>query len=358
MALGVFHLGVPGGFRHHKLFCEFDPVLGWVKKAGHTGRHETGEYSVTESMNSKGLRGPEYPYEKPAGEFRVLFLGDSITEGYTVEFGQVFTEVMKSRLNGGASRRPDGRVYQAINAGTGGYSTDQELLFFEREGKKYSPALVVLVFCENDVWYNARPAYHRGDKPQFILNPEGKATFQNVRFPQAPPAPTASPAKTSWLKKFRVYNLFHEGMGQMRPDRRALPDEFRVWKKDYDSETMEAWKVTAALLDKLRETVSAEGSDLLVFFAPAWAVVQGIDFRGAGGFYQLASENYDADKVAGLLRAICEEKGIVYLDPTEEMRIIAKAEGSLFFKRDGHWNAKGHKAVGEILWRYVLQNQS
>lgn len=37
-------------------------------------------------MNSKGIRGPEYPYEKPPEEFRILFLGDSYAEGYAVEF--------------------------------------------------------------------------------------------------------------------------------------------------------------------------------------------------------------------------------------------------------------------------------
>ena len=117
--------------RHHQLFCEYHPVLGWQKKPNFSGIHVGPKevYRVRETMNSKGIRGPEYPYEKPAQEFRIVALGDSFAEGYTVEFEDLFSEVLKRRLN-----RDQRRPVQVINAGTGGYSTDQELLWFTTEG--------------------------------------------------------------------------------------------------------------------------------------------------------------------------------------------------------------------------------
>ena len=58
----------------------YDPLLGWRNipnwKAT-TQRHKL-------TINSRGLRGPEHPYEKPRGTFRIMVLGDSFTWGYGV----------------------------------------------------------------------------------------------------------------------------------------------------------------------------------------------------------------------------------------------------------------------------------
>ena len=116
---------------HHRLFCRYDPLYGWSKIPGFAADRITREYRVRERFNSRGLRGPEYPYEKPGNEYRILVLGDSSAEGYSVEFEQLFSELLERGL---AAR--SGRRIEAINAGTGGWSTDQELLFFEHEGVK------------------------------------------------------------------------------------------------------------------------------------------------------------------------------------------------------------------------------
>src|SRR5262245_4705138 len=99
---------------HHRLVCEYDPLLGWRKIANASKRYVTAEYDIDEKINARGLRGPEFPYEKPAGVLRILVLGDSFVEGYTVEEREIFTEVMKNAL--------EARLHtpvEVINAGTG-----------------------------------------------------------------------------------------------------------------------------------------------------------------------------------------------------------------------------------------------
>src|SRR6185503_75564 len=142
----------------------YDPVVGWSKAPHLTGVYAPGEKRI-EVLNSRGLRGREYPYEKPANEYRVLVLGDSFAEGRLVGFHDTTFEVLERRLReaGGGPR------YEVIGAGTGGYSTDQAFLWFDEEGRRYSPDLVVLMFYENDVWYNAQPVSSRGNKPLFEL---------------------------------------------------------------------------------------------------------------------------------------------------------------------------------------------
>ena len=46
-----------------------------------------------------------------------------------------------------------------MNGGTAGYSTDQEMLFYETEGHRYQPRVVVLFFYYNDVVYNDRQEF-------------------------------------------------------------------------------------------------------------------------------------------------------------------------------------------------------
>lgn len=130
VALRALHLG---DVRDHRLFTTYHPVLGWTKIPNNTGVHSAPEYRVTETINSEGIRGPECSRVKSPGERRILVLGDSFAEGYTVEFDELFSEVLKHRLNARANDKD--YHYEVINTGTGGYSTDQELLLFQTLGK-------------------------------------------------------------------------------------------------------------------------------------------------------------------------------------------------------------------------------
>lgn len=185
MAIGIFYGSHAQTLGHHQLFMEYDPLLGWRKIPNITGKHVTPEYSILESMNSRGIRGPEYPYEKRDNEYRILVLGDSFAEGYTVEFHELFSEVLKYRLNSNKTER----YYEVINIGAGGYSTDQEFLLFQTEGKKYTPDLTILMFYDNDIWFNNQAKYWRGYKPLFQFNDDGTIRLTNVPVPKPDPAP-------------------------------------------------------------------------------------------------------------------------------------------------------------------------
>src|SRR5262249_42346881 len=148
---------------HQKLFVEYDSVRGWRNTPGAKGRYITEEYNNELEYNSHGIRGPERPYEKPAGTFRIVLLGDSYIEGYMVPLQERVSEVLERLLNAEST----GTHYEVIALGTAGYSSDQELLWLEQEGLRYHPDVVVNMFYANDVWYNAQSKYWRGSKPLF-----------------------------------------------------------------------------------------------------------------------------------------------------------------------------------------------
>ena len=65
---------------------EYDAIRGWKNKEDTTAYFVVQEDRVKSEIkiNSKGLRGPEYDYPKPAGVKRILLLGDSIAAGFEV----------------------------------------------------------------------------------------------------------------------------------------------------------------------------------------------------------------------------------------------------------------------------------
>ncbi|HKB15749.1 MAG TPA: hypothetical protein VKF62_06775, partial [Planctomycetota bacterium] len=73
---------LPG--RSHRIFLEHDPALGWKLRSGLRLERREARYASVETVNEMGFRTPLVPFEKPPGLRRVVLLGDSHTEGYTV----------------------------------------------------------------------------------------------------------------------------------------------------------------------------------------------------------------------------------------------------------------------------------
>lgn len=70
----------------------------------------------------------------------MVFLGDSFCEGYLVNDDEVFSAALEEM-------QPD---LAAINLGVAEYSTDQEYLLYQRDGVRFNPQLVVLLFFDNE----------------------------------------------------------------------------------------------------------------------------------------------------------------------------------------------------------------
>lgn len=375
---------------HHKLFNQYDPLLGWVHIPYGHGVHSTAEYQVSETFNSKGIRGPEYSYQKFEKTYRILILGDSFAEGYTVEFNELFSEVLARNLNGQGFRH-----FEVINTGTGGYSTDQELLLFQGEGRKYLPDLTILMFTANDVWFNNQPTYPRGYKPLFRVR-EGELVLSNVPVPppelnrhsDQPRTPGTERSllkvmkrwlsENSYLYEFvttRIKNVSYlyalairvglaedtRGVsGGTTSEAVPIPDEFRVWEKQYSPEIRDAWKITEALIRKLKGVTMSVGSELVVFYVPIGAAVYRDEWQSAKRKYGITDDDWSIDRDAAELRSICERANIDFIDPIqvfkEEAERVEKKGRRLYFSKDGHWNADGHRLVGKILFNHVKLN--
>jgi len=311
-------------YREQLNFWQYDATLGWKLRPGQSGSFRSPHFTIKVRNNRRSLRDREYAYERTATR-RVLVLGDSFTWGYGVEEDERFTELLES----GPEK------WEVINAGISGYSTDQELIWFESEGVKYRPDLVVLVFCGNDEQMNReRLVYDIYFKPRFRL--EGtNLVLENVPVPRA-----------RWRTRL-VYGLKRRSaLARLLSDRWFTLRE--AWCRGsaagvgtrrgsvaikengtFAKEKKEEYLLTRALIARLQAGAENIGAGFLVVTLPRWWT--------SPGTY---------------------EEFVEYLrqDGHDVLDVEALAEfdfKSMTIPGDGHWNAAGHRFVAEQIRKHI-----
>src|ERR1700730_7624423 len=177
-------------------FYRFDHDLGWTPLENVTRVEKENRYVV--HQNQFGLRAPDdMQLKRTSGRKRVLVLGDSYVWGVGASQEELFTAPEVSRTDA-----------ELINCGVSGYGTDQEYLFYLREGQKFDVDQVVVAFTlYNDVENNLNSKHYSYLKPYFTLN-DGQLVLHNdhVRY---------SAVDTFFRnlnRECRVWNLANQGL--------------------------------------------------------------------------------------------------------------------------------------------------
>jgi len=363
--------------REHKLFCQYHPVLGWEHLKNFEGQLVTEEYKTLERFNSRGIRGPEYSLKKNKNEYRILVVGDSFAEGYSVGFHELFSEVLKKELN----LLGVDRYFEVINAGVGGYSTDQEFLWFKEDGVKYHPDLVVVMFYGNDVWYNNQKRYWRGSKPLFVID-EDRLLLTNVPAPRINKEINQKKKQKVYfyirkIKDFlgrhsKIYSLFRyysikTKLFQFRSKNKTAGKgdilsnpffaELRIWRKDIDPAVQESWLITEKIFSAFKQSTDMHQVSLLVFYIPNAVEIYLERWQKTKIEYGLDEKRHDYSLARNKLGSICNNLDIFFIDPTEtfiEQSQRVKPE-ELYYKHDNHWNKDGHRLAGNILAAFVKE---
>jgi len=335
-------------------YTEYDPLLGWRKRPLSSVTYRRREYTVDVAINHLGQRDVEREYAAPAGVGRILALGDSFVEGYTVALSQTVAQVLE------ASLRRDGRRVDVLNAGTSGYSTDQEYLFYTTEGVRYSPRIVLLFFYYNDVLYNDRDHFAQQPKPLFADH-DGHLELVRRQVPlppegheRRPPAPGGS-ALLEWLHDRLLYGAPRAAralarLGLWEPlARPRTPLEIRVYERHPPAEIDAAWTKTADLLGALAGEAAAHGARLLVVYVPNRFEVDPRAWELTRILYGVDDAAWDRGAVARRLTGIGAARGFPVLDLTEPLRHEVHWWRGPYFDYDGHWNARGHATAAEAL---------
>lgn len=116
--------------------------IGYRNRPGLEGQF----YGAPVHINSLGMRDREVP-EKPAGEFRLMVLGDSVPFGIGVRYEDSFPRQLEMLLN---ERHPK-RRFRTLNMGVPSYNTEQELIQLQSMGLALRSDAVLLLFSNNDI---------------------------------------------------------------------------------------------------------------------------------------------------------------------------------------------------------------
>lgn len=164
VALRVTRLAPAKGL-HTVNQAEFDAVPGLFSPGQSLidWRHRSLPHRVT--INSLGYRSPEFPREKPHGEFRILVIGDSFTYGDFVDDENTLPALLEGEMLRACSN------VRVVNAGVGGTTVVSHAAMAARGGV-IDPDLVLLMFYENDVADLMDPLW-----PQLESNRKRKSEF-------------------------------------------------------------------------------------------------------------------------------------------------------------------------------------
>jgi lysophospholipase L1-like esterase len=302
--VGVFVLP---GQSHNKLFVQHDPHLGWRLRPGPPVKRRNRAYESVETVNTSGFRTPEVDVAKPAGVKRILVVGDSHAEGYTVNDDETCSRLVEKNL---AAALP----VQVISLGVGGFSTDQEFLSYLYYGRRFHPDLVLLLFCENDIVSNVADRYWRGRKPVFEKHGE-TLVLTGLPVPDERGTGLFSP---DLLQKSSLVVLL-EGILRnlaLKPGRDEVNRE-------------RGWEITRLILRDFAQVVKRDGGSL---------AVMNVNVADPGR----AAEDER-------LRAILAEFSIPYIKTA-----AAYTDDFTSYWVAGHWNQKGQRAVADVLTAPLL----
>ena len=348
-------------------YTEYDPLLGWRKRKMASATYKRREYTVEVKTNSQGLRDPERSLEPPPQTFRILALGDSFVEGYTVDLKDTVTKRLESRLN------DSGCAAEVINGGTAGYSTDQEYLFYRSDGARYRPSLVLLFFFWNDVIYLDRQDYFGTPKPAFEM---GDAQVKLHRYPvkekpkeassseDEKPEPVEGSALLAmirerlWLGAPDVHDALAR-LGLWNPIPKSSPRlEMLVYDQRDLAPVEDAWEKAEAILKSLKQDVEDHGSTLAVVYIPGKMEVQEASWKATRQLYRLKDGAWNLDKVRQKVERLTSTLHIPLIDLNPALKAAEQPFRSTYLMFDGHWNARGHDEAASAVFDWLKTSKS
>ncbi len=391
LVLGLALIGVVGEmyFRLRAPFLEIDASSTWSPTIGRTLTPNAEvrwtnrlDFWTEQRTNSLGFLDREpIGLERAAASCHIAMIGDSFVDARQVPIADKF-HVRLEELAAEELRHLD---ITTSAFGTRGTGQVNQLAYYDEFARTLRPALLVLVFVDNDFVNNAPilEGLSLGVDPDRLTEvsatrgADGTITLR----PPHPPSPEsrlATMASTSPPWHSRVTDRLID----MSPFARWLELKKGAWfPADTDPELI-AWVELlsrrspryAALLDGWRPTTRGDIEEPFLYAQDLPPVYEdGLDFTGFaldqfreradrdGAALVILSSHFigtRGDLGFDRLTALAEPRGIPVIDYNDYvLRQGAELPKDAIWKYNGHWNVAGHRWAAEALLEYLKENQ-
>ena len=316
------------------------------------------EFAFAFSTNAQGLRmDTDLDPGRRADQGRVVLVGDSFTFGYGVEQNETFAAELQRQLD------RSGPATEVINAGfASGFTLDTEYLFVREVASKWKPDQVVVGIClDNDLSDLDQTLWQVEDghleairknndhipvwiKMSAIVNLIVKGAmpaFHALRAEEAHPSANASAATLApacELPTPRTATSPASNAGQLL-QQEPLTNAERA-------STAPAAERVDWLMQSFAHHAVTQDYDLTVMLIPSAYEVQ----------WSTTPETLSAlAHTRDVFAAAARRAGVRVIDPVAEMRAFwCEHREALYFHGDGHWNASGHRFIGNWLHQMLF----
>jgi hypothetical protein len=342
-----------------------DDLLGWTLKPNVTIIQRGWEFKIPITTNSRGQRDDEVSYERTPGRRRILLLGDSFMMGDGVERQYLFADLLEHTL----------KNTEVVNLGVSGYGTDQELLDYLGEGKKYKPDVVLLALTiDNDFDNNIRSKPYGLFKPYFVAA-DDKIVLRGTPVPPSPIENRANLPDSLTRSPFALHDFLDARSALYAAvfDQLArVPALRRRWETSdllyarkeifYSSQVgilstklspqqADAWDITLRLLQTWQAETRRSGSRPVLFLVPSHLQVYPNVWKQVMKRYDLTAGDWDPDYPNRRLNEFCQSIRLDVIDPLPDFRAAAAAGRHLYYMRNPHWNREGHLLAAKVVAR-------
>ncbi len=342
---------------------QYDPEMGFRVRAYYPnglGLYGNGDDGTL--TNRFGFNAPDLPLKKPAGSFRILFVGDSF--GWAGGLKGNYTALLQQMFDARSGLR---RV-EIVNTGYPATHTGEQLMMLRRYGLQYDPDLVVLGFFAGNDFFEADPNRKRIIVDDCYVDIDQRYEHTLWGYPIVAQSHL-------WLfarQKYQIYSQTKRakqeaadwgGAKGLPGPQMNLPEntfyEIQKAKLEFLNQRTSATQFGPNIdfiyrsITEMRKLLQSRNIKFMVAIYPDEMQVSKTQFTELVRRFGLHSDDYDLDLAQTRLKGFLDSQAIPYLDLLDRFRSEEQKQ-DLYLFRNTHWNAAGNALAAELLFQYLI----
>ncbi|MFO7870502.1 MAG: hypothetical protein R6V03_03615 [Kiritimatiellia bacterium] len=288
--------------------------------------------------------------KKPAGTFRIFYVGDSFTEG-TVPMDASVPSLIEKRLE--SEYAGDDVEFEVINTGTMSYSPAIYYVLVRYVLAEYSPDLIVVNVDMTDVFddwkYSSTLVFDdRGDPVAVPPRDPYEASFIDTE---------EGAVKNDLLNKMRLFLYYHSyvynfllnstGKDRAEQERSGMSSRWGWCLREWSEATTANVEMTKDFLRRLASFCRGRGIKLMYTAVP--------HYRQFAGRPDGTGDPLWSAKPHEVIAKLAAEEDVPYLNSWEALKpeIEGTPRNRYYYSGDMHFNPRGYRIWAEVQWNFL-----